>query len=331
MSAPQTEIAPTADAIEERAAEWLVKRHAHAGWTAEQEAELESWLTQSWAHRTAYWRLSAAWSCADRVGTLHAPRPMASARNRNGRTVVRIAAVVVLSAVLGVVGYRYSQTPREKTYATGLGGHEIVTLTDGSQIELNTNTVLHIATGTRERSVRLDRGEAYFQIVHNAAHPFTVAVGGRRIIDLGTKFLVKADADRLKVSLMEGLARIEFADAPSSSSANLLKPGDVAVATADSISVTRADTRSLNQELGWRRGVLIFRDTSLAEAVAEFNRYNSRKIVIADAGAARRTIGGTFTTSEVSRFAAIVRLALSLDVEERGGQIFISSNHGRAN
>jgi transmembrane sensor len=185
---------------------------------------------------------------------------------------------------------------------------------------------LRIATGTEDRRVTLEKGEAYFDVVHNASHPFTVLSEGHRIIDLGTKFLVKSDPGSLKVSLVEGLARIEFVNEPVKAAANVLRPGDVAIATADSISVSHAPARQLNDELAWRRGALIFRDTTLAEAVAEFNRYNSQKIVIADADAARRRIGGTFTTSGVERFAEVVRIALGLEVRKRENEIFISTH-----
>jgi transmembrane sensor len=317
-----------AEEIEARAAEWLVKKRAHETWSAEDEAAFDAWLAESWAHATAYWRLSAAWDCTDRIGTLRRPRLRKdrAPERRNWRSVLRIAAVLVAAVSLAAVGTGYFAGPHEKAYATGLGGREVVTLTDGTRIELNTNTVLRVATGTQDRAVTLEKGEAYFDVVHNAAHPFTVLSEGHRITDLGTKFVVKSDPGRLKVSLVEGLARIEFADEPVKSKGNLLKPGDVAIATADSISVSSAPPRKLKDELAWRRGVLIFRDTTLAEAVAEFNRYNSEKIVIADAEAARRRIGGTFTTGGVERFAEVARIALGLDVRTRQHEIFISTH-----
>ncbi len=328
MSEPQDRPAfATAEDIETRAAEWLVKRHAHESWSTEDQAALDAWLGKSWAHTTAYWRLDAAWNCTDRIGVLRATPPRdGQASGTRRRIVIRIAAVFVAAAALAAVGSQYFTGSSEKTYSTGLGGREVVTLTDGTRIELNTNTILHIATGTQERAVTLDKGEAYFEVVHNAAHPFTVMADGHRITDLGTKFLVKSDPGRLKVSLVEGLARIEFANEPVTAKGNLLKPGDVAIATMDSISVSHTQERKLKDELAWRHGVLIFRDTTLADAVSEFNRYNSQKIVIADADAAKRKIGGTFTTSGVERFAEVVRIALRLDVRERQNEIFISTD-----
>ena len=78
-------------------------------------------------------------------------------------------------------------------FSTEVGGHETVTFSDGTRIELNTNTVLRARMTTAQRTVWLDKGEAYFQVKHDPAHPLTV-IAGHRVTDLGTEFLVRDDA-----------------------------------------------------------------------------------------------------------------------------------------
>ncbi len=80
----------------------------------------------------------------------------------------------------------------------------------------------------------------------------------------------------------------------------------------------------LSNELGWRRGVLVFTRVTLAEATAEFNRYNTNKITIADPKTARITIGGTFQAGNINAFAHLVRILLGLRVEHRGNETVIS-------
>lgn len=322
---------PLGDAseIEAEAADWFQRRRFWH-WSEEDQVRLDAWLDQSMAHSVAYWRLDAGFEGTERLTALRHPHfgTPNPAPKRNWRPILfRTAAAALVVSAMGAFALRYETPPPvEKAYATGIGRTERIALSDGSSIELNTNTKLRVSIGRKQRRVFLDRGEAYFQVAHDAQRPFVVMVGKRRITDLGTKFLVKSDPGRLKVSLVEGLARIEFANEPVKANGNLLKPGDVAIATADSISVSRAPERRLKDELAWRRGVLIFRDTTLAEAVAEFNRYNSQKLVIADADAAGRKIGGTFTTSGVERFAEVARLVLGLQVRERRNEIFISTD-----
>src|SRR6185437_13839365 len=96
-----------------------------------------------------------------------------------------------------------------------------------------------------------------------------------------------------------------------------LMPGDVAVATANSLSVMKKPEKAMTSELGWRRGVLIFRHASLAEAAAEFNRYNRRKLVVEDAAAARLTIDGTFQADNIDDFTRLAQLVLGVRDEDR--------------
>ena len=71
-------------------------------------------------------------------------------------------------------------------------------------------------------------------------------------------------------------------------------------------------------------GLLIFKYTSLADAAAEFNRYNRQKIVIADPDAARLQIIGTFPANEVDAFIEVAQSVFRLHVEHRGDEIVLS-------
>ena len=84
-----------------------------------------------------------------------------------------------------------------------------------------------------------------------------------------------------------------------------------------------AETDAIAGELGWRKGLLVFRYTPLVEAAAEFNRYNSQKLVVADPAVARLTIYGTFPVNDVAAFARVARNALGLRVEYHGDEIVI--------
>jgi transmembrane sensor len=199
-----------------------------------------------------------------------------------------------------------------------------LTLADGSSIELNTDTVVRVASSDNQRRVILDKGEAFFQIKHNAERPFVVTVGSHQVTDLGTKFFVRQHFDDVEVGLVEGSARFDATIADVGKRSVTLTPGDRVFATATSFSVTRNEIPVLENDLGWRRGILIFRHTTLAEAVSEFNRYNTRKIVLDDPGVAKLEILGTFRTGDIARFARVAGTALSLRTTRRGGDIVLS-------
>ncbi len=194
-------------------------------------------------------------------------------------------------------------------------------LFDGSQIELNTNTVLQISNN--QRDVALVRGEALFQIHHDAAHPFTVSVAGHKVTDLGTEFLIRTSGTKLRVALVEGRARVE-SDIRQDQSATLV-PGDVALATSTSLAVTKKPARQLRDELTWRKGILVFDDTTLAEAAAEFNRYNTVKVVIADPNAAQLKINGAIHANDGAEFARLAKNLFGLRAGQVGNEIIIGT------
>ena len=315
----------SAEDVEARAADWLMRQRDCNDWSDADQAALDAWLAESPAHLIAHARLDSAWSYADRLTALSHSSVGARSGRRIMPIVIRVAAALSVVAVVGVaaLGALFFRTG-ERTYATAIGGHQSITLADGSRIELNTDTSLRTAVDGNHRTVWLDRGEAYFQIRHDAARPFVVMIGDHRVTDLGTEFSIRRDTDRLEVALVSGRAWFDQSDGGAHAPSMLLTPGDVVVTTAGKVSVTRKTTHMLANELGWRRGVLVFNHTALAEVAAEFNRYNLRKLVIADPSAARITVGGTFEMNNVDAFADVAKDDIGLHVEKRGDKTLIS-------
>ncbi|HEY4123592.1 MAG TPA: FecR domain-containing protein [Rhizomicrobium sp.] len=305
------------------AAARFLERRDLGRWSDADQADLDTWLAQSAAHCAAFWRLEAVWADADRLSALRSFKPQSTEPEprRNFWPILRraVAAIVVVAAT-GIAGAAYLLQPEGERYATPVGGREVITLFDGSQVELNTDTAVRIAPA--KRMAWVEKGEAYFQIKHDAAHPFVVAVAGHRIVDLGTKFVVRDQPDRLEVSLVEGRARVESQN--NAAHPAVLAPGDVAVATATAISVTKKTEKHLASELGWRRGVVIFDYTSLGDAVAEFNRYNQKKIVLAPNAPTHLTMVGTFPINDVELFGRVATLVLKVHVANQGDKIVIS-------
>lgn len=64
---------------------------------------------------------------------------------------------------------------------------------------------------------------------------------------------------------------------------------------------------------------------TLAEAAAQFNRYNTTKLVITDAAVGSIRIGGSFDANNVEAFARLVQSGFGLDLQVRGGEILVSN------
>lgn len=316
-----------AKAIKERAANWLERRD-RADWSIGDQTELDAWLDQSLAHATAFWRLEGAWQRTERLGALREPMRLSSAPQRSAlRRTSPWAIALVLGFTAIAIGNSYFASSRAKTYSTPIGGHEIITLRDGTSIELNTDTSIEVAQIGNTRNITLKKGEAYFQVVHDPAHPFVVVAGSHRVVDIGTKFLMRKDAGGVEVALYEGEASFESLKAGTITQKSILKPGDVAVAGPEhrNFRTVRSEpAATLVDKLAWQRGFLVMDHTTLAAVVHDLNRYNVEKIVITDPAAARMEMYGTIPINGVDGFVRVAQDVLGLRVARHGNDIEIS-------
>ncbi len=315
-----------AEDVDSLAANWMLEKHLAETWSANDQAAMDAWLAESPAHLLAYWRLDEAWGRAHRLKALRSPMKTPS-KARTGRIkpyALGFAAVLTVGAMIGTFWMAQPQAPSVKTYSTPVGGRLTLALADGSKIELNTDTVVSVSMSAGKRFAALKKGEAFFDIKHDDANPFVVDVGDHRVTDLGTKFLVRSEPTFVRVALFEGGARVESTKADTRVRATDLTPGDVVIATSSSMSVSKKSASDLKKNIGWRSGVLVFDNTTLADAAKELNRYNAEKIIISDPSVARLTIGGTFADSDVSALLNTAKQVFGLSVQRNGNEIVIS-------
>jgi len=320
----KAELRQSAIDVDAQAMDFLIELNL-GDWTANDQASLNTWLDESPAHCTAYWRLESVWTRADRLAVLRSsvqdePVP-STVRRRRMLLGIGIFVVAIFSGVVGYLAY----PPRSTVYATAIGEQKSVQFADGSRVDLNTATVVRAEAGTHYRTIELVQGEAVFHVRHNTAHPFIVVAADSRITDLGTEFLVRNDSDRLKVTLIEGRARLESGIAGRTQNhIAILSAGDEAVASAHGFSVVRRTQPELEGELAWQHGELVFHHATLVEVADEYNRYNHRKIVIADSEAGARVINASLPTNDVGAFARMAQNFLGLHVSENSDEIVIS-------
>ena len=313
---------PTSDseAIRIRAAEWLVSKRTAREWTEDDQKPLDEWLRESDENLLAYWRLEAGWERTRRLAALRTSPP----KRPNGRLLFRVSAALVLVAAFSGGAWIYFAKPTGTVYETSVGGRETVMLEDGSRVELNTDTRIRLSAHSSERNVWLEKGEAYFQVVHDSRHPLNVYAGARRITDLGTQFVVRRARDDLEVSVLEGRVNFDAIDDSDRQRSLNLSQGDAVLATPAGLSVKRKSEVELSNELGWRRGVLVFTNASLAQAVEQLSRYTAVKIVIADERVGRLPVNGTVSATDPQEFLQMTRSVFGLRAEKLNGEYVIS-------
>jgi len=213
--------------------EGLLYRYLTRRTTGAEDREVYAWLEASEENRSLFFEVAAVWSAhrtlaspatADRcdamVRRLNARIDADDAMRRPARFTWRrwmsaaaAAAVIVIAvAAAWFAGIRVSEAERFRTYSNHTGEVAVLHLEDGTQVWLQDGTELRYAVGKGdgERIVRLD-GEAYFDVSHDARHPFVVETRELAIRVLGTAFNVRALAGDpfTEVVLERGAVRLE--------------------------------------------------------------------------------------------------------------------------
>jgi transmembrane sensor len=307
--------------IEEVAARWLI-RQEEPEWTIADQVDLDAWLAQSAEHKVALWRLRDSWSKGDRLASRRRPPAMIAPPRPLRRSFLVVAgcaaalvAAIVITPIVSSPGERF-ETPR--------GVQQTVRLADGSRVELNTDTRLRTDLGGERREVWLDAGEAFFEVTHDAARPFVVNAGSHRVTVLGTKFSVRRDGDQVQVSVLEGRVRLDDRGRPSAAKADVLRAGAIARTADAGVLIRQATPEHVEDGLSWRTGVLVFDQVTLAQAVSEFNRYNTRQLVLADPTVSEIRIGGRLQARSINGFTRLLQRTYGLTIEDKGDRVIIS-------
>jgi transmembrane sensor len=311
---------------EQAAAAWIARRDA-GPWTDADAAAFDAWLAQSVSHRVAYYRLNSAWQEAGRLQALIGAPATISKRPPPTDAQIRwrsLAAAVVMAVGASFIAYKVTQTP-QATHATVVGGTASVPMADGSRVILNTNSQVSIALTQNERRVDLQHGEAFFDVAKDSNRPFVVVAGDKRIIAVGTAFSVRREGDEMRLIVSEGTVRMET---PSKQIAppGPLSAGSIVRARRDDMLVQTEALADIERSLSWRSGVLTFRDTPLSSAIGEFNRYNTRQIVIEDERVAALQIGGIFRATQPEAFVRLLSEGFPIHVVMEADRIVLRAN-----
>ncbi|GAA4787032.1 hypothetical protein GCM10023231_13950 [Olivibacter ginsenosidimutans] len=156
------------------------------------------------------------------------------------------------------------------TISTPRGGQYQITLPDGSQVWLNAETTLIFPSqfDKQERKVVLN-GEAYFEIAKHVKKPFKVISNHMEVHVLGTHFNLTdyEDERKPKTTLVDGSVRIK-----SGKQAQLLKPGEQAVLTADK-QIKLVKNVDIETEIAWKNGLFQFKDAGIEQVMNNIARW----------------------------------------------------------
>lgn len=192
----------------------------------------------------------------------------------NNGNITRQGNVTVIKLDDGQLSYHPSDNANAEvvynTIATPRGGQYQVVLADGSKVWLNAASSITFPTSFpgKEREVKVT-GEAYFEVVHNAAKPFRVSVGDMKVEVLGTHFNVNAYEDEgvIKTTLLQGSVKVA-----EGNKSVVITPGEqVQIKIAGSLEINRSP--DLESVMAWKNEKFIFRDLDLKSIMRQLERW----------------------------------------------------------
>jgi transmembrane sensor len=342
-------------AVEEAASLWVVR--GERGLTASEQDEFLQWLAADPGHGRELGRQRRNW---DRLRLLadwrpeHSPcpnrdllaPPMRRVRRWIGAGRRRLAPLALAAAAaVGWGAFLATPTvplPPAAVAAAAIPMIEQRILPDGTRIDLNRGAAISVFYSGRERRVRLEEGEAHFNVVSDAARPFIVSAAGVDVRAVGTAFNVRLEAKRVEVLVTEG--RIDM-KAPEPAALHPVAGDPVPeVARLQAgqralVALGRPDSRpevfaisagEIAARLAWQPQRLEFNDAPLSAIVAEFNRRNAPlEIVLAHAGLATLEITASLRSDNVEGFLRLLEAGFPVKVERSGRTVIIRSAAAR--
>lgn len=317
------------DVIDEEAARWVVLLGGGTVRDADQRA-LQHWLDADPRHQAAFAEANGTWQelgqmgQAGQFGSIEQPlqkprhqgmeRPVrhipAAARSaspkpshRRGPAVLKhalaLAACLVVAVAATFFWYGNPAILLTADYTTAPGERRTIALSDGTIVDLGSDSALAVDFSDLERRVELLSGRAYFTAAPKAGaetRPFVVASSIGTATAIGTQFSVDWIDEAVEVAVAEHSVSVGL-DNGTKASVMLNEGQSVRYAPESGLGVV--ETKNMDQATAWRRGKIIFSDVPLSHVIAELNRYRRGRIVIASDRLASLKVSGVFDTNDL--------------------------------
>lgn len=192
----------------------------------------------------------------------------------------------------GQLETKESQIIRYNTLVVPKAGTYTVTLPDGSKVVLNAMSQLKfpVSFTEKERKVEL-KGEAYFEVAKDAAHPFKVKLDESEVEVLGTRFNISSYDQKAKTTLLEGSVKVS-----NGKNSGILVPGKQALADNTNITMAKGN---IEKAVAWCKGDFYFINEEIGPALIEISRWYDVKLVY------KKKLPGVHISGHISRQAKL--------------------------
>lgn len=302
----------------EEAADWVLRKR-DTGLADEDLRSFHSWLERDTENRKAFEAaetlLGDARAAIESDPGLRDLDPEPAGRGRTATTIVVGIALVSLAFVSldGPMRMRAD-------VISGVAEFPVIDLEDGSTVFMNAGSAIAFDYTDRSRTVRLLRGQAYFEVQPDADRPFSVDMGDTRVTALGTAFDIRLGHRETDVTVTHNAVLMEFAD-HEHPPVELNEGEHVRYSVSGHLG--EITDRSASAALAWRRGYLVLDNQPLSSVVEELERHFSGQILIAGSGLADRRVSGTIAVSDTGAALAFLEQALGLQATRVGPLVIL--------
>ncbi|PCI54621.1 MAG: hypothetical protein COB36_09700 [Alphaproteobacteria bacterium] len=318
--------------LQKQASDWLVLMESSDCKNSDRK-NFQKWLAEKPRHREIYDEISSISHNVDILSGVYKAVPEAlpdelnqliqSRGNPDKNTkipflkkITAIAAVLLVSFIAFTGGNSLMRLG-DNHFVTDYDGTRLITLADGSEIQLNTDTDIVVTYTDTQRHITLNKGEAYFTVAKDNNRPFVVATQQGNVRAVGTAFNINQRTAIVDVTVLEGIVEIQPQKSPSGQAdltQNKLIFGQRIRLDSVSNAIQAMDEESLRKTTAWKNDTLYFDGMKLSEIVAELNHYTSSKIIIVDASVGNIEGGGIFNTKQVDGYLNAMETALPITI-----------------
>lgn len=334
--------------IQDEAAQWVVKLDGGSLSDTERES-LVAWLKNP-SHKKEFLELANIWGNLDVLREIaeivtvdnsrddalavtnveHLVQAKPQRQNRLGYYAVA-ASFTMMSIAFLMQLYQHvdnsSALVTEHSYATKIGEQRDIVLDDGSQLKLNTNSIVKVNFSAEQRAIYLQQGEVNFSVVKDKSRPFVVYVGKGSVTAVGTVFDIRFQQGIADVLVTEGVVKVAASATSNITTSDTLQvsknssliaslaAGQKARFDAQKISeLGDIESTEIERKLSWQSGMLSFADTPLRDVINEVSHYTNTRIVIDDADVASIPVGGYFKAGEIDSMLEVLQLSFGIKV-----------------
>ncbi|MBO9153381.1 FecR domain-containing protein [Chitinophaga sp. GCM10012297] len=312
----------------------LIAREIEGEISAEEMAQLQSWLEADPANQAYYEALKDTWDLtADAYagmpepdvernwqrfsGNVAAPEPLRVVTRRNSWWRMAAAAVVIVAAA----GLVFTLVQRGKeTVLVADADKKTFTLPDGSRVYLNRNSQVsyNAGFGDDNRTVKL-KGEAFFDVAADAANPFIVAAGASQTKVLGTSFVIKA-YEHKPVQLDVVTGKVAFSGKKGEEGALVLTAGNSAILQQDKEpqQVKNGDPNFM----AWKENRLYFHNMPLYKTLTAVENYFNVRFVVSDSSLLTLNYTGTFSDPSLAEVLDVISKAAGVTISEEEKDVY---------